>query len=122
EPERKVLMTGTGGSLMLAQYASPVGRGEPGHLLVAREGVLLAQPVDPNTYALAGDSFPVQTGDLSVGAFSVSSTGGLAFRSTSQSTRFPLTWMDRTGKSPGTLGQPGPYREVAISRDGTRVA
>jgi Tol biopolymer transport system component len=33
-----------------------------------------------------------------------------------------LTWFDRQGKPSGMVGQPGPNRGVALSRDGTRAA
>ena len=33
-----------------------------------------------------------------------------------------LTWYDRQGKVLGTAGEPGDYRELALSPDGTRVA
>src|SRR5690349_10570347 len=33
-----------------------------------------------------------------------------------------LTWFDRQGKVAGTSGQPGMYRTLAISPDGTQIA
>jgi dipeptidyl aminopeptidase/acylaminoacyl peptidase len=33
-----------------------------------------------------------------------------------------LTWYDRDGKVLGTIGEPGDYRDLALSPDGTRVA
>src|SRR5262245_15212635 len=113
-----MLMPGGRGGLSSptdVQYVPPLARGEPDHLLVVRDGTLIAQPVDPNTYVLAGEALPLRTSSSSrdnIGMFSVSSSGALAFRSIGSVAAGTLTWMDRAGKSLGTLGQRSswPYR------------
>jgi hypothetical protein len=105
-----------------AQYAN-------GHLIFIRDGVLFAQPFDPERLQLHGESVPlvtqVQTLDRSVsdvtGAFTVSQTGVLAYQSVS---RFltQLTWFDRQGNLLSTIGERGDYTDVALSPDGSRVA
>lgn len=57
-----------------------------------------------------------------IGGFSISETGALAFRSNVAASKFLLTWIDRSGKPLGTLGPPGPHRELSISRDGAHAA
>jgi Tol biopolymer transport system component len=58
---------------------------------------------------------------LSTGAasFAVSRVGTLAFQPQGDVMR--LVWLDRIGREIGTVGAPGPYRNVAISPDGRRV-
>ena len=105
-----------------SQYAN-------GHLIFLRGGVLFAQPFDVERLQLHGDAqtlvAQVQMLDRSVsdvtGAFTVSQTGVLAYQSDS---RFltQLTWFDRQGNRLSTIGERGDYTDVALARDGSRVA
>jgi Tol biopolymer transport system component len=86
-----------------------------------RAGTLMAQPFDPRKLELAGDPIPVaeQVGRL---GFSASSTGVLAYRAGSIGAGgTQLTWYDRQGKPVGMTGDPGVYRGMAFSPDGTRI-
>ena len=99
----------------------------PGYLLFLRGSVLMAQVFDAKRLELRGVPMPVANhiGAVSysnLGAFSVSSNGVLAFlpgvlRSDSQ-----LTWVDRSGKVLGMVGEPADYSSPALSPDGTRLA
>jgi Tol biopolymer transport system component len=98
----------------------------PGELLFIRDGTLLRQSFNATTLALSGEATPVAAqvalaGGL--GAFSVSDTGVLAYRAgAGVSGNVQLTWFDRTGKAVETVGAPGPYRGVDVSRDGKHIA
>jgi Tol biopolymer transport system component len=110
-----------------AQYAPPVRRGEPGHLLYVRDGALLAQPLDSTSFELAGDAFPVaeQVGAVVGGAvalFSVSSRGGLAYRTEDGAGSFQLTWFDRAGNAVASIGPTGVYTDLDLSGRGDQVA
>ncbi len=110
-----------------AQYAAPAASGQPGHLLYVREATLMAQPLDPDSFQVSGDAFPVadQVGSGfggGVGFFSVSSSGALAYRGGASIRGFELTWFDRKGNSLASIGPVGEYSDVAISHDGKQIA
>jgi Tol biopolymer transport system component/predicted Ser/Thr protein kinase len=107
-----------------------------GYLLFMREGVLMAQPFDNRSLELRGQAVLVaedvnDTGATAAawgsfgtggwGAFSASANGALAFQPSTASDR-QLTWYDREGNILGTVGEPGDYRDFALSPDGTRLA
>jgi len=82
----------------------------PGYLLWPRQGVLVAAPFDAERGALSGDPIPIAPAvGLSVAtsrsAFSVSTTGLLAYR-TGVTGRSRLVWMDRSGTVVRALGLP----------------
>jgi len=58
----------------------------------------------------------------SIGEFSVSPGGALAYRAGAEMRDYQLTWYDRQGKTLGALGQPGSDQWVVLSPDGTRAA
>ena len=97
-----------------------------GYVFFGSRNALLAQPFDPRTLQKTGEAVRVDellSGDAgsSFASFSVSTNGTLLF--THGSARgLLLTWFDRGGKSLGTLGAPGPYTNVALSPDDTRLA
>ena len=83
---------------------------QPNWLLFLRQGTLLAQHVDLARGELTGE--PMTVADhvafnpgLSVGAFSVSSAGSIAYR-TGNAAITQFTWFDRLGRAVGTVGQP----------------
>jgi eukaryotic-like serine/threonine-protein kinase len=90
-------------------------------------GTLMAVPFDLSRLELAGEPIPVAE---QVSSFSAAPTGVLVYWSGSTTNTGPtrgniqgqLTWLDRTGKILGTIGDPGLYRTLAISPDGKRVA
>ncbi len=82
-----------------------------GQLLFTRGNTLLARPFDSKKLAFTGDAIPVVeqvevdgpfTG---LARFSVSGNGVLVYRTALGNSR--LTWLDRTGKRLGTLGDAG---------------
>jgi serine/threonine protein kinase len=83
-----------------------------GHLLSMRQGTLYAQAFNGTGAEPEGNEDAVPIADSiatnwsdRVGAFSVSETGVLAFR-TGYENRHWLAWFDRKGKDLGTLGTP----------------
>jgi eukaryotic-like serine/threonine-protein kinase len=92
---------------------------EPGHLIYLLEGSLMAQQFDARQLELIGD--PVLLAEH-VQNFSVSSNGVLVYRPEAMPQNYQLTWVDRHGKTIGTIGEPGTYSSVSVSPDGTRAA
>ena len=94
----------------------------PGRLLFLREGTLIAQPFDERRLALAGEPVPVaeRVGSFRDGAFfSVSANDVLVYRTADTDSQ--LTWFDRQGVVSGRVSEPGGFRDVALSPDGTRA-
>jgi Tol biopolymer transport system component len=98
-----------------------------GYLLFLREGTLMAQPFDNHRLELKGQATPVaeQVGDNGggsggYGGFSASANDVLVYWRGGGDRQ--ITWFDRQGKILGTVGEPGDYRDLALSPDGTRVA
>jgi serine/threonine protein kinase len=105
-------------------YAPPSGLSRLGHLLFTRDFVLMAQPLNPRDFEPVGDAFPVAQVVRAAGfwgAFTISRNGVLAYRSGSPADA-QLIWFDRAGKPLGTVGERAPYSDVALSRDGKRIA
>ncbi len=101
-------------------------RDQQDRLLFLRDNTLLAQAFDPQSLRLSGEPLPVAEQvwhDSTVpglASFSASGNGVLAFRS-GGARGTQLTWYDRAGKPLGTVGQPGAYRDPALSPDEKRV-
>jgi Tol biopolymer transport system component len=105
-----------------AIYA-PGGDGKR-YLLWLRGSTLLAQEFDPEGLELVGEPRPVAdpVGSIrsqNVMAVSASATGLILYDVTN--TLRQLTWFDRTGRSLGTLGDPGPDSWFRLSPDGRNV-
>ena len=95
------------------------------HLVFPRAGTLMAQPFDARSRQPQGDSVPVAQ-DVrmtwySTGVFSVSGAGVLIYKETVAPGPVQLTWVDKQGKTLGTVGPPGTDRQVALSPDGTKA-
>jgi serine/threonine protein kinase/Tol biopolymer transport system component len=98
----------------------------PGYLLFARETTLMAQGFDLSKLQLSGEPFPVAeevtfSGNFSYSNVSVSETGVLVFWSGTMTNR-QLAWFDRNGKRLASVGPPGEYNDITLSRDEKRVA
>ncbi len=97
-----------------------------GFLLFSRQGTLMAQPFDARRGVATGDAVPLEQQVLSqfrtYADFSASTNGLLAFRTGSSGGRVQLTWVDRSGKQLGPLGEPGIISEFNFSPDRKRVA
>ena len=122
------------GNLMLAEpgkkprlvmtMQSAVQYVDPGYLVFAREGTLLAQRFDSKSGRVTGEPFSIAERVryfLSTGAasFAASQTGTLAYQSQEDVSR--LTWLDRTGRELGSVGPPGNYLSVSVAPDGRRA-
>jgi len=97
-----------------------------GYLLFWRDGNLVAQPFDPRTGVLSGVPAAIVEHAgfeqlFSIAEFSASSEGKLVYMAGEAATGSQLVWYDRNGKETGTLGENDHYKNVAISRDGSRV-
>ena len=87
---------------------------------------LFAQKVDPATLQPSGPPMPlanrIQFSTLSaIGHFSASSTGTLVY-GTMPALRTQLMWYDRDRGAIAPAAPPGSYAQVALSRDGSRIA
>ena len=115
--EKRLLATGYGVGYV------PSSDRKAGHLLFLRDRTLMAQTFDPYKLEFVGDPSPVvdQVGSVfETGNFSASGTA-LVYRSpTARNTQ--LMWLDRRGKSVGTVGDPGLINSPRVSPDGNRVA
>ena len=109
-----------------AVFAADSDRGSDGYLLFRRENSLLSQPFDSTRLALAGDAVPLvdQVGRFGVfPSYSASANGVLIHHAGTSDTKGQLTWVDRQGRSLGTLGDPATFgNRLNVSPDGTQVA
>jgi Tol biopolymer transport system component len=100
----------------------------PAFLLKVRDSTLEAQSFDPGRQSLSGEPIPIADQLLSpdliaIGrGFSVSQNGVVAYRRSAPLELNDLTWYDRQGKRLGTVGEPAPYTNPALSPDGKRLA
>jgi eukaryotic-like serine/threonine-protein kinase len=96
-----------------------------GHLLFNRLGTVVAQPFDPIARRLSGDGIRLAENVSSEGSryasFSASKTGVLVYAPLDRPPT-QLTWLDREGKTLGTVGELSRYRSPALSRDDREVA
>jgi Tol biopolymer transport system component len=98
-----------------------------GHLGYVRRGTLMAQPFDLARARTTDSAFPIveridqDPYDDGFALFTLSVNGVLAYRGGITNDR-QLRWFDRDGRQTATLGPPGEYRDLALSRDGTRLA
>jgi len=98
---------------------------DPGYLLFARDGALLAQAFDPGALRVTGDPIPVSdnvwlfrgTGNA---AFTVSKNGDVAYQAGSSPAQ--MTWRDRSGREIGAVGAPAVFRNPRLSPDGSSIA
>jgi Tol biopolymer transport system component len=104
---------------------------DPGYLLYARQGGLVAQPFDAKTLKVTGDPIPLEDEPASImdpttsftaaPSVSVSTTGTLAYYAAA-STDTTATWYDTSGLPLGTVDLPaGHYDSCRISPDGQRA-
>ena len=109
-----------------AVYVPPAVPGGSGYLLFRREGTLMAQPFDPERRQTTGNMFSVaeQVGGLNatLGAFSASENGVLAYQSGGPIGNRELIWTDRTGTRLDLATKPAGINSAAIAPDGNRIA
>lgn len=120
--ETRLLATG----YISAEYAS-------GHLLLLTggtqsqtSGTLMAQAFDTTSLRVTGEAAPLAESvairpQFARGVFSTSDTGSLMY-GTSRHQVTQLAWLDRDGRTVGTVTSPGRYQRAALSPDETAVA
>lgn len=96
-----------------------------GHVLFVRGQSLLAQPMDGTTLRLSDVPFAVAENVWvdpiwGTGDFSVSQNGVLAYRQQPLADR-ELVWLDRSGRTVGTVGAAGRWQDPDLSPDGGRL-
>jgi Tol biopolymer transport system component len=97
-----------------------------GYLLFIRNNDLMGQPFNPTKLQTIDDAIPLATGvgpveSFSLAQISVSDTGVLVYQSAGKPTR-QLVWMDRSGKTLSTVGEPSNWGPPRVSPDGQHVA
>jgi eukaryotic-like serine/threonine-protein kinase len=105
--------------ITVTRYVPSEAPGRSGYLLFVRETTLMAQPFDADTFTLTGQNFPVAE---SVGPFSVSQNGALAYMAGGPTSRQELLWVDRSGKQLGVAAAVAGYRAVRLSPDEKSIA
>src|SRR5262249_1494757 len=96
-----------------------------GHLLLIREGALLAQPFDARSRRATGDAVQIATGVLgnsANGRATVAAAANVIVYRTGGLQRSQVTWFDRDGESLGVLGEASAYAGARLSPDGKLVA
>ncbi len=97
------------------------------HLFYHRDGTLYAQRFDESAGRLVGDPFVIQdnidyNSSQGRGAFSVSPTGTLAFRTSANRSVVPLTWFDRNGAVIGRVAEAAVGGSWRLSPDDSQLA
>jgi serine/threonine protein kinase/Tol biopolymer transport system component len=99
-----------------------------GRLLFTRNGFLVAQAFNPDTYQLSGEPMPVadhvrMIPGASWSLFDVSDNGTLIYQAGAAVEGNQLTWVDLKGQKIGSLGEPAQHDDpVRLSPDGSQVA
>ncbi len=120
-----IIRIGTLGSRQYREIGHTASRAEyvPGYVVYENEGALVAQRLDLRSGRVRGD--PVPVGDVAggtVGYFSASRAGGVAYRPRAAQGPSRLLWMSRDGRVLGEAAPPANYQDVVLSPDGTRAA
>ncbi len=94
-----------------------------GHLVFARDGVLMARPFDPEAVKFTGDAFPIADavhviGGACYGAFTMSHNGVLAFVPPTAQSDLDLLVLTRNGTVVDSLGRENYVSNPALSPSG----
>jgi Tol biopolymer transport system component len=108
----------------LLPLSSTVQYCDPGYLLFAREGTLLAQRFDWRKGLLEGAPSAVaeHVGYFLTSGhadFAASAAGTIVYQPHRNESR--LTWFDRSGRELSTVGSPGEYYTMSLSSDGREL-
>jgi serine/threonine protein kinase/Tol biopolymer transport system component len=120
-PERRRLFADESSAIFAP---STIGK-KYGYLLFLRANELMAQPFSAETFELAGDVFPVGAGpgiDSTGQVAAAVSAGGILVYNPSDTSSNQLTWLDRSGKALGNVGDLQRQQMAALSPDGKTVA
>jgi Tol biopolymer transport system component len=92
---------------------------EPGYLVFQRGRALLAVGFDARRREVSSAPFPIAD-QVFPSQYSATAGGDLAYRFDGTISA-QLTWFARDGRRLGSVGSPGPYRQIALSPTGRRV-
>jgi len=114
-------------NVKLVLNATSFAKYDSGYLLFVRDFALVAQPFDTTNLQVHGDPFTVaeqvaQNPNSGMSAFSASGNGMLIYHSGADVGNRRLRWFDRSGRSLGSIGPAGAYRNPELSPDGKRIA
>ncbi len=93
---------------------------DPGYLVFQRGRALMAAPFDARHLQVSGQPFPIAD-HVFQGQYSPTAGGDLVYRFDG-AVAAQLTWYARDGRRLDVAGPPGPYRQMALSPSGRRVA
>ena len=99
-----------------------------GHLLFTRNGFLVAQKLDTDTFELSGEPLPLadhlrNIPGASWSLFDVSSNGTMIYESGAAVEGNRITWVDLKGQKLASLGEAAQHDDpIRLSPDGTQVA
>jgi eukaryotic-like serine/threonine-protein kinase len=97
-----------------------------GYVLFGSEGVLMARRFDPRGLRFTGEPFPVaervRCTPNDRANLSVSNDGTLAYQAGGSAAASDLQWVDRAGRTLGTIGPSAAYADPQLSPDGQRIA
>ena len=105
-------------------YAPPAESGQPAHLLFLRDRSLMAQPFDQTGLKPVGDPWlvaPDATTSFTVPQVAAAVSNTMLVYLSGASLESQLTWVDRNGKTIGTVGPLAIHAGVNLSPDGTAV-
>jgi eukaryotic-like serine/threonine-protein kinase len=99
----------------------------PGWLLYPRGNTLVGQRFDADHFHVSGEPIPIAdevawNGNVNLAAFSASANGVLVYTRNVGEGVSELTWIDRSGKILGKVGEPGGYFGPRLSPDGQKLA
>jgi eukaryotic-like serine/threonine-protein kinase len=103
----------------VAKYVPSGVPSRSGYLLFVRDRTLMAQPFDADTVTLTGRMFRAAE---SVGRFSVSQNGALAYMAAGPPSLQELLWVDRSGRPLGVAAAAAEYRDIRLSPDEKSIA
>jgi serine/threonine protein kinase len=125
-PEDSIVWVGTLGSKDRTRIVQ--SSGQPafvgGKLLYTRNKTLLAQPFDPGSLKLAGESVPLAEGVAYVsGTASANYTANATLLVVARNQgKKQLKWFDELGRETGVAGGPADYQFIRLSPDGKHIA
>lgn len=110
---------------MLFRVDSRIEYAYPGYILHWRDGVLQARPFDADKLEITGENIPVAE-DIAffrnAPYFGTSDEGTMVFQVGANLGNSELVFYDRKGNEISKIGEPAPYRDLALSPDGNRLA
>jgi Tol biopolymer transport system component len=117
----------TGERTVLIEGASQARYAPGGHLVFARGGSLYSVSLDPRTLEVRGSPVVVAQGvatNVGSGAvqFAIAQSGAALWSPGGLSASYGVVWVDRKGVESPVDIPPGPYNELSLSPDGTRLA